>query len=282
MSKYCAISIMCRDENQYLEEWIDYHLLIGFDHIQIWDNESKIPIRETVKKYIQNKTVSVKEIKGLVATQRQCSTQYQSCSNTLKSYHWVALLDTDEFIVLLDKETNIKQYLKKFEQFGSVGLSWLMFNSNGHEHTQKSQIESFTECHPGNLRVNQHVKSIVNTKHFISSPNPHYVMSNKDMVDVKGRKMKRGPFLSPAIHNEGMRINHYYTRSKEDWKLKQKRGAGGRDNSPSGLNKDGLSKKYTQKVWDGHHAGETVQNYDIINLVKRIKNEQNTAGNNDV
>ncbi len=36
-SAICAIS---RNENNYLEEWITYHLHLGFNHIFIYDNNN--------------------------------------------------------------------------------------------------------------------------------------------------------------------------------------------------------------------------------------------------
>lgn len=271
MGKYCAISIMCRDENQYLKEWIDYHLLIGFDHIQIWDNESKIPISLTVCEYISKKVVSVKNIKGLRDIHRQCSTQTQAMKD-LKEYKWVALLDTDEFIVLLDKEVNIKQYLKKYEAYGAVALNWLMFGSNGHEKTQKSQLESFTQSCPSHS-ANKHIKSIVQPSKFLSTNNMHYVQSIHPTVNVNNKKVK-GSFNNPPIIDKIMRINHYVTRSKEDYELKKLRGPGDNNNEQK-------TKKYSEAFFKSYNS-ENVQNTDILKLVERIKSEKNSTSNNNI
>ena len=42
----CAI---LKDETPYLEEWIKHHLAIGVEHFVLYDNNSAIPIRETLK-----------------------------------------------------------------------------------------------------------------------------------------------------------------------------------------------------------------------------------------
>lgn len=277
MDKYCAISIICRNENQYLKEWIDYHLLIGFDHIQIWDNDSRIPIKETVKEYIDNKTVSVKHVAGL-SKHRQCYTQSSSVRNTLRDYKWIALIDTDEFIVLLDKDTNIKRYLEQYEDYGAVGLNWLMFNSNGHENTPRSQLESFTKAMI-NEPANKHIKSIVQTKYFFNIVNPHYAQTKRSLVNVKKEKMEQTAFNDPPIINEVMRINHYFTRSKEDWELKRRRGPGDGSANPA---KDGFSQKYTEKLFQHFEKQDGVQNYDILDLIKRIEGEKNSSGDNNV
>lgn len=252
-------------------------MLIGFDHIQIWDNDSRIPIKETVKEYIDNKTVSVKHVAGL-SKHRQCYTQSSSVRNTLRDYKWIALIDTDEFIVLLDKDTNIKRYLEQYEDYGAVGLNWLMFNSNGHENTPRSQLESFTKAMI-NEPANKHIKSIVQTKYFFNIVNPHYAQTKRSLVNVKKEKMEQTAFNDPPIINEVMRINHYFTRSKEDWELKRRRGPGDGSANPA---KDGFSQKYTEKLFQHFEKQDGVQNYDILDLIKRIEGEKNSSGDNNV
>ena len=273
MDKYCAISIMCKDENQYLKEWIDYHLLIGFDHIQIWDNESKIPIKDTVSEYIDKRLVSVKEIKTY--PKNQVDSQRRSLKETLRDYIWVALIDTDEFIVLLDESTNVKDYLKKYEKYGAIGLNWLIFGSNGHEKTQKCQLESFTQSLP-NHRANKHIKSIVRPKCYNRHRNMHFVDGpSGGTVNVKKQPIINGAFNNPPILDEGMRINHYFTRSEEDWKLKGQRGPGDHDHSK------GKSTKYSQEMFDDYNS-ENVQNRDILNSINRIRSEKDSACNNNI
>ena len=54
----CAI---LKDETPYLEEWIKHHLAIGVEHFVLYDNNSAIPIRETLKTYIRTGDVEVIE-----------------------------------------------------------------------------------------------------------------------------------------------------------------------------------------------------------------------------
>lgn len=35
-----AICSIARNENEYLDEWVTYHLNLGFDHIFIYDNNN--------------------------------------------------------------------------------------------------------------------------------------------------------------------------------------------------------------------------------------------------
>ena len=38
-----AVCAIMKDENQYIEEWSNHYKNLGFDHIFIYDNNSKIP-----------------------------------------------------------------------------------------------------------------------------------------------------------------------------------------------------------------------------------------------
>lgn len=37
---YCSICAIFKNEGTYLREWIEYHLMIGFDHIFLYNNFS--------------------------------------------------------------------------------------------------------------------------------------------------------------------------------------------------------------------------------------------------
>ena len=47
-----AICCIVRDE-EYLPEWIDYHILIGVTQFYIYDNESAVPVSDILKAYIE-------------------------------------------------------------------------------------------------------------------------------------------------------------------------------------------------------------------------------------
>lgn len=43
---YLSLCLICKDENDYLPEWLDYHILMGVDRFYIYDNESRVSLRE--------------------------------------------------------------------------------------------------------------------------------------------------------------------------------------------------------------------------------------------
>ena len=76
-----------------LEDWIKFHLMIEFDHIYIYDNESSIPISSYLNKY--SKYCTIKMVNGK-DKQKYC---YNLCCDELKSSkkdEWIMFLDCDE------------------------------------------------------------------------------------------------------------------------------------------------------------------------------------------
>ena len=263
MENKIAICAVFKDENIYVKEWIDYHLTIGFDYIWMYDNESKIPLSETVADYICQGKVGVKEFKG-----QHHGRQLQCCQdalvNKLKDYSWIASIDIDEFIVLLEESQNIKDYLQEYINCSSIGLNWLLFGSNGHIKTQASVINSYTQSLPSHS-ANKHIKSIYQPKYILRSAAPHYVIpkGNNTLV-AKGKQVNvklkpcDGPFCQPPVLDYKMRINHYVTRSRQDFELKQKRGSGNMKN-----------RKYNEQFWENYHI-EDVQNFELTENWNRI------------
>jgi hypothetical protein len=261
---YIAISTLCKDDLGYISEWVDYHLSLGIDKIILYDNQPHRPIlKEYFDEYIQQSKVIVhhwpSQKKG-----RQSKSQIHSMKR-YRAFRWIGLIDTDEFVVLLDGNTDIKQTFKEYEAYDAVGLSWLIFGSNNHKHKQKSILYSYTQCCP-NSKINCHIKSFINPKKFISSASVHGAITksgtvnvNKEiLISVYGQTINN-PDKKRYIIDKKMRLNHYYTRSLEDWQDKIKRGGG-----------EKADRVYGKNEYATAHT-ESVFNDDIIKLYSRIK-----------
>ena len=52
---YLAACIIIKNEAEYIKEWIDFHLLVGFDKIILYDNESNDNLKQKLENYIKKK-----------------------------------------------------------------------------------------------------------------------------------------------------------------------------------------------------------------------------------
>lgn len=136
--EYIAACIMHKNDIEALIENIKYHTLIGFDKIIIYDNESDVDL-SVLHNY--NNVILREWNDKEKYSQVRC---YNHCiQNDKDNFQWIAFFDTDEFIVLKDGSTCIKQFMKKYENFAGLGINWKCFGSSGHLKKQESVIYSY-------------------------------------------------------------------------------------------------------------------------------------------
>ncbi len=266
-----ALSALCKEPAENIKEWIDYHFAIGVDHFILYDNGSYPKLTDVFSSEIKDSLISIVDWTQDNKNGRQIRTQIH-CVNNYDYFRWIGFFDIDEFIVLLDESTNIKTYLDKYENYDGICLHWLLFGANNHINRQDSVIYNYTQSCPSH-GANEHIKSIINPKGYdnrarASHYNPHWMPTTKGSVNVLGDRVvdafgsTRQRKSQPVI-NEIMRLNHYYTKSLEDFQIKAARGGGNK-----------ADRKYEQLHFDSMQK-EDVFNNDIILLYDRIKNNGN-------
>jgi hypothetical protein len=100
---------MVKDENRYLGEWIQFHLLVGATKIVIYDDNSTVSPAVAAKGFAENVIVhKVQDLPGLPANllgpgkHNYIQRQYWSFNHCGSSYGhgkgWLAVIDVDEYI----------------------------------------------------------------------------------------------------------------------------------------------------------------------------------------
>lgn len=218
---YLAVCCIVKDENEYLKEWIEYHLKIGVQHFFIYDNESVIAVSETLQALDLLKFTTVIKVYG----KAKQVTAYNDCLiRNKRTSHWIGFIDADEFIVPKSTGGDLVAFLKDFEPFGGLGINWLVFGSSGHlKRTNRPQLESFLMRSEQNFPVNRHVKVIVQTQYVKRSIGAHLFRFIRPYfaVNEKGNEIT-GSYSDVSV--DDIHINHYYCRSLEEYQDKVKRG----------------------------------------------------------
>ena len=197
----CAI---LKDETPYLVEWVEHHLGIGVEHFVLYDNNSVIPAKQTLEAYVRKGVVEV------IDCPITNTPQVKAYSHCLFSMHdradWIAYIDIDEFIVL-KKHRDIHAFLADYDEYAGVCLNWVIYTANGHiEKPEGPVMQNYTEPLPYDFPANRHVKSIVQPAGVGIVVSPHV------------------PGAFSEFSNEIAQINHYQTKSFEEWLDKVKRG----------------------------------------------------------
>ncbi len=215
-----------------IKEWIEYHKLIGFDKFYLYNNESTNNPLEILKPYIEEESVIYHYIPGkcMQNVYRDAVARYK------KNTQWLAIIDLDEYICPVEKN-NIKDFLKDYKHEVAVGINWVLFNSNGHQkRPDKLVIDAYTRVMKDyQAHENLHIKSIVKPKEVRCITNPHFCFyydkfAKDENFNTIGNE--RILFNSSNVDNafternsvNKIRINHYHTKSFEDYCEKRKLG----------------------------------------------------------
>lgn len=219
---YLSLCLIAKDENVYLKEWLDYHILLGVEHFWIYDNDSRVPLAVTIKEYIKKGWVTLNSIHGK-AVQLYA---YDHCIHTYGCYSkWIGFLDTDEFFVPKTADS-LKDLLTGFEEYAGLCVSSLFFGSGGNTTRPVSgQISGYRIRTPEALSKNRFIKSIVQPDKVIYPVSPHSFLYKEGHYCVNENLARANSQFFPCNVNK-IQLNHYYTRSAEEWKEKKIRGRG--------------------------------------------------------
>jgi hypothetical protein len=219
---YLSVALIVKNEAEYIAEWIEYHLLVGVTKFYIYDNDSTDNLKEVLLPYI--KDVGYVEYIYYPGKNRQIYMCNDAVKRSEKDTFWLAVIDTDEFIVPLSTST-LPEFLRDFEDVPGLEINWLLYGSNGHKNkTEGLVMERFKTHALPEYFVNRNVKSIHNPRAvFYANAHNAVYFGNKISVNTDKEPNIRH-FLDRNGCFDKIVINHYFTRSLEEYLLKQRAG----------------------------------------------------------
>ena len=209
-------------EDAYIDEWVDYHLGIGFDMIYIYDNSDNFDLRNWGnQRFLDN--VRVKHFPGtritLGGTSPQCLANIDCAKRAEKDgATWAAFFDIDEFL-LLKKNENINEFLVEYgPSKGAIGINWLIVGtSNATKYEPKPVTLRFQHTDPRN-RANTAIKTIARVSEIKKFQNPHFVIfidNTTKTIDTNGYTITssrtRNTTTDIAV------LYHYRFKSREEF-----------------------------------------------------------------
>jgi hypothetical protein len=255
---YLSLVVIVKDEDAYLEEFIEYYKLLGVDHFYFYDNDSVNPLKESLKRY--KKDVTINRIKGKA---RQLPA-YRHYVNTYgRSSRWAGFIDLDEFIVPKNTYT-LAEFLQEYEYADGVGINWAMFGDNHHATKPAGLVtENYTRREQ---KQNAHIKSIVNPRKAVHAGDPHYweLKHGSRYVDAK-----HNPITSAFNEHytlDVIQMNHYYTKSTEEYIRKARRGR-----ADTGAQRD-VATEYEQYRDQWNEYSDTCLVDKYLNHLKKAMN----------
>jgi Glycosyl transferase family 2 len=222
-----ALCVIAKDEEAYLQEFVDYHLALGFDLIYIFDNSDQYDLEQWAQ---ENKDCRVK-VAHFPGTVKQ-GPAYAECSSRLiaeGNYGWVAFYDVDEFLIL-KKHMNVVDFLKQYLPRGSLAINWRYFGMSGKKVYEPLPVtKRFQYRFPEEAVINHHVKAIVRLEDLDMRKmehwnNPHYfpLLNRTVRLDTNGSRVK-GPF-NPVGKVDVVALYHFGFKSMKEYIAKRTRG----------------------------------------------------------
>jgi hypothetical protein len=154
---------------------------------------------------------------------------YQYALHALRQISfWVAFLDCDEFMVPITTKS-VSAFLRPFEGDGGLTISWLVYSSGGQVNRTKGLvIERFRDFTPPSFLWNHIVKSIVNPRLAVKMAchEASFIPGHESRDTAGHLNLRWVPWERRIPHHENMRINHYWTKSYEEFLNKIARGRG--------------------------------------------------------
>ena len=230
-SHHTAVVAIAKDEDPYLVEWAAYHLAIGFDHIFLYDNGSRVRPRSLLRSRLARARITVIDWPD----SPDQNTQFTAYAHFLKTHgrrvDWAAVIDLDEFICL-KAHGSIREFLAGFEGADGIALNWRFFGSSGQtEHRPGLLMERFTRAAEIANSVNGGVKTISRPR-AVALLTPHFCA-------YRGAPRVRSASGEPAANEWRIdidpanfavaQVNHYFVKSRAEWAAKLRRGYGWTD-----------------------------------------------------
>ena len=214
-----VICCIVKKEDAYIDEWIRYHLKMGFSKIYVYDNTDAFDM----KHFFDDKAYKGKiELIHYPGNNMQYVVYSDFVTNHSNKHTWVAFFDIDEFITLINPEP-IASYLSRKCPSGALSMSWRLFGDNGiTEYSPGNVVERFIMCEKN---PDKHVKTLSRCADIDKVFNSHFASLKEGKIqrDSHGNNLGGSPFNeNPTLHE--IYINHYFGKSLGEFLEKRKRG----------------------------------------------------------
>src|SRR5919109_1112110 len=138
---YLAVSAIYLNEAPFLEEWIEFHRLVGVEKFFLYNHLSTDNHRAVLAPYVEEGIVEVTDWPhepGQASAYQDCLDRHR------RDARWIAFIDLDEFL-FSPTYAPLPQVLKAYEPWPGVHVNWAVFGPSGHEtRPQGLVIESYT------------------------------------------------------------------------------------------------------------------------------------------
>lgn len=219
------VGLFCNARNEkHIREWVIHHLLIGFDHIVIFDHLSSPTIISMFGNgFDMSKVTVIRVDQETLAPSVKMNLMNRAIQISKRfKFDWFSYIDADEFYLFNSPSlipSNIKYIVDKCSpMMDSIAFNWLMFGSNNRVEDPDDLI--FSSYLLSDLKLNPHTKALVRTSQAVEAINPHfYVIRSQRYGCLSGALESNHIFCNAdlAFYQVPAYIGHYVHQSEETY-----------------------------------------------------------------
>jgi hypothetical protein len=217
-----------RNDADYLREWIEYHRVLGAEKFVLFNNNSVDDFRSVLDPYVTSGLVSLHHLPWNRPTyefyRRVQLHAYDACLEQYRDRaRWIAFLDLDEFLNPLEAGS-LLELMEDYASHPALAVHWVMFSSSGHVLQPESLVtEAYTAC---DAKGSHRIKVIVDPRRTVRFLSPHHAEYADGALAVNelGDPVANDEAHPPTVSR--VQVNHYYTRSVEEFLRKYLRNQG--------------------------------------------------------
>jgi hypothetical protein len=219
-----------RNEAPNLVEWLEFHRLVGVEHVFVYDNASTDRTWDVLMHYQESGFVTATPWDFQYGDASGISAQALAYTHSLLSFgnqwRWMAFIDIDEFLFPAESD-DLRTLLEGYAELPGVAVFWSMFGTSGHlTKPEGLVIQNYTLRTP--FPVGTKIKSIVDPRRVDRVRGPHRI--TEPLFDERRRRLPLSQkydfqhnlstqdMYSPT--SDIFRLHHYYTKSWEEFTAK--------------------------------------------------------------
>lgn len=226
-----AIMAIFKNEQDYMEEWLDHHIFQGFTQIYLYCNDINIHLypyldKPQYKPFIKIINWINKQNNGSDTIQRQA---YTHCVQTYSyQIQFLLMLDLDEFIIPIKSYTKVIDYITSLKsQWNNICAFKIQrydFGSNKHINKPDGYVMSSYTLHE---KICSSFKTLANTDYinkkmnFLRVHDFNYLSNKYGKIYNNYLGYHETGFPNSCKHNSineiPLVINHYYTKSYQEY-----------------------------------------------------------------
>jgi hypothetical protein len=199
------LSAIVKNEDKYIQQWIDYHSRLGVDQFVIYDNEvpDKSKLTETLRKYVDSGKVLLIDWSYPHIFQQ---TQENHSIHAFPTGKYIGFTDVDEYINLKNGTDTIDECFNRVIQENRVDMTAI----------SGFTIYSKLFYNPDNLSTkNTDFLQIANCSELITDSRQKMFIIPRNTRVISVHVVTNGP-VTYAVDEKDMIFNHYFFLNKED------------------------------------------------------------------